>query len=146
MWDKIEITLSFVNPIGGLQKNVGIFNKAASKAFRNYTDNGISALHNDKAFERENFTPGNVQFIQLSDTSQACQIVCDYLIICAGKFIIPRPPRPHDQVIRLAEHRAYYNGLDVAIVSVDNILALNFYFEEQDQHSGPDYQYKNEQM
>jgi len=51
--DKMEITLTFTNPQGGLRQNLGIFNKVASSAFINYEDDGISALINDKAFEKE---------------------------------------------------------------------------------------------
>jgi len=135
--DKIEITLHFINPQGVIQQNVGIFNKAAASAFINYKDNGISALVNDKAFERKNFTPGNVQYITLTDTAQAATIVADYLIICAGQFFtsFSAPPAPHPQIIRLAEHRTCYNGFTVAVVNVENILALGFYHES----SNPDY-------
>jgi len=129
--DKVEVTLTFINPQGALQQNVGIFNKVATKAFINYNDTGISASYNDQAFKRGNFTPGNVQFITLTDTAQAKNIVADYLIICADQFITKtRPPTPHPQIIRLAEHRAFYNGFDVAIVNVENILSLPFFFED----------------
>jgi len=125
--DQIEITLTFAQPYGDLRQNVGIFNKVAASAFINYEDNGISAVINDKAFEKPGFTRGNVQWITLSDTSQAKNIVADYLIICANQFF-----NPHNADLqRLAEHRAFYNGFDVAIVNVDNILSLPFFFEGQ---------------
>jgi len=133
--DKVQVTLDFTNPQGEIRQNVGIFNAAATTAFINYEDNGISALLNDKAFERENFTPGNVEWITLTDTAQACQIIADYLIICADTFFTSQ----NVDVQRFAEHRAFYNGFDVAIVNVENILALNFYYEN------PTPTYKNEQ-
>ena len=129
--DQIEITLTFTNPQGDLRQNVGIFNKVAAKSFINYECDGMSAMINDKAFLKEGATPGQVKWITLTNPAQADTIVADYLIICAGQFIppSPRPQTPHPQVIRLAEHRAYYNGFDVAIVNVEHILSLPFEYE-----------------
>jgi hypothetical protein len=80
---------------------------------------------NDKAFEKANFIPGNIEWITLTDTSQAKNIVADYLIITTDQFFTPH----NADLQRLAEHRAFYNGFDVAIVNVAQILALNFYYE-----------------
>ena len=120
--DQVEITLTFSNPQGELRQNVGIFNKVAATAFMNYEDNGISALIHDKAFEKKGFTPGNVQWITLTDTAQASQIVCDYLIITVPEFFNSQ----NADLKRLAEHRAFYNGYDVAIINVNDIFLLNF--------------------
>ena len=136
--DQIEITLTFANPQGDLRQNVGIFNKVAASAFINYEDNGISALVNDKAFEKPGFTHGNVQWFTLSDTAQAATIPGDYLIITVPEFFDEN--NPHSQLKRLAEHRAFYNGFDVAIANVDNILSLPFYFE-----GNPDPEFMKEQ-
>ena len=126
--DQVEITLTFDNPKGDLRQNVGIFNKIASNAFINYEDDGISALSNDKAFEKPGFTRGNVQWITLNNTNDADLIPGDYLIITVPEFFDEN--NPNSQLKRLAEHRAFYNGFDVSIVNVDNILSLPFEYED----------------
>ena len=125
--DQIEITLTFTNPQGDLRQNVGIFNKVATRAFINYEDNGVSALVNDKAFEKPGFTRENVQWFTLSDTAQAATIPGDYLIITVPEFF--DESNPNSQLERLAEHRAWYNGFDVSIVNVEDIWALPFFYE-----------------
>jgi len=142
--NRVEVTLIFDKSTSDIRQNVGIFNKVATKAFINYEDNGMSAMVNDKAFEREEFTPGNVQWINLTDTAQACQIEADYLIITVPEFFTPN--NPNSQLARLANHRSYYNGYDVAILNVEDIFsdAVGFYWEEQDKPI-PQYQYKKEQ-
>ncbi|MDR2083814.1 MAG: C25 family cysteine peptidase [Bacteroidales bacterium] len=130
--DRVEIILTFTNPQGDIRQNTGIFNKVAATTFINYEDNGISALVNDKAFEKDGFEQGNVQYINLTDTAQACQLVADYLIITDPAFF--NPSDPNSQLTRLAEHRAFYNGFDVVILNVADILsdAVGFYYEGQD--------------
>jgi len=129
VFDQIEITLAITHPYGDLRQNVGIFNKVAANAFINYEDNGISALVNDKAFEKPGFTRGNVQWISITDTAEAAQIVADYLIITVPEFFSPQ----NADLQHLAEHRAFYNGYDVAIVNVADIFDNNvgFFFEGQ---------------
>jgi hypothetical protein len=142
--DKVEITLSFTNPQNDIRQNVGIFNKVATTAFINYEDDGKSALVNDKAFEKENFTQGNVQWITLTDTAQAKNIVADYLIITVPEFF--NPSDSNSQLARLAQHRAFYNGYDVAILNVDDILsdAVGFYYEGIN-YNPPTQEFKKEQ-
>ena len=136
--DKVTITLTFANPQGDIQQNVGLFNKVAAAAFINYQDNGVSAK------TRGNPISGNVKYVALTDTAQACQIDADYLIITVPEFF--NPFDLNSQLRRLAEHRVCYNGFSVAIVNVENIVsdALGFYYEEQDKPY-PNYNYKREQ-
>jgi len=134
--EKMEVTLNFNKPKGDLQQNVGIFNKVAAKAFINYEDSGMSATINDKAFERTNFTGGTMRRYPLTDTVQACQITADYLIIVEEKLDISR------HLLHFAHHRARYNGFDVAIVVMEEILALPFFFEEQEENPDPNYEYE----
>ena len=126
---EMEVTLSFANPSTDVNVNVGIFNNVATNTFINYEDNGIKASVNDKAFEKEGFIPGNVEWITLTDTAQAKNIVADYLIICAEPFF--EPDNPASEVLRLAQHRANYNGFDVAIINVEDIIsdATGFFYE-----------------
>ena len=123
--DKVEITLIFDNPTSDIRQNVGIFNRVATNTFINYEDDGMSASFNDKAFEKEGFTPGKVKWITLTDTAQACQIEADYLILCQKWFFNPQ----NADLQRLAEHRAFYNGFDVAIVNVEHVIDLGFEYE-----------------
>jgi tetratricopeptide (TPR) repeat protein len=142
--DQIEITLTFNNPQGELRQNVGIFNKVATTAFINYEDDGTSALINDKAFEKAGFVRGNVQWKKIDSAADVLNITADYLIICANDFY-PSGGTPHAQVLRLANHRASYNGFDVMILNVEDIISdvVGFYFEEQS--NPPPYEHKKEQ-
>ncbi|MDP1623857.1 MAG: C25 family cysteine peptidase [Bacteroidales bacterium] len=70
----------------------------------------------------------------MADTADAATIVADYLIITDHQFF-----EPHSWSLRkIANHRASFNGFDVAIVDVHNIFNLQFSF------TNPLYQ--NEQM
>jgi hypothetical protein len=120
--------LIFDNPISGIRQNVGIFYKFVSNTFLNYEYDGMSALINDRAFEKTGIPPGNVRWINLTDTAQAKNIVADYLIITVPEFF--EPDNPNSQLLRLANHRIFYNNFDVAILNVEQILALGFFFED----------------
>ena len=134
--DKVEVTLTFANPVGDLRQNVGIFNSVATNAFINYEDDGMSALVNDKAYEKTNYIQGQVTWFNLTDTAQAKNISADYLILTVPEFF-----NPHNADLqRLANHRAYYNGYDVVIVNISQVLGLNFYYEDD-----PIITYKSEQ-
>ena len=124
---EMEITFTFNKPTTDVNVNTGIFSKVSESAFLNYKGNGKSALIHDKAFEKEGFVPGNVEWITLTDTADACTIPGDYLIITVPEFFNENDP--NSQLQRLAEHRAFYNGFDVSIVNVEDILGLNFYYE-----------------
>ena len=137
--EKMEVTLNFNKPKSELLQNVGIFNKVAAKAFINYEDNGMSAIINDKAFEREKYTKGHIRHYPLTDTAQACQIEADYLIITEVKLF------DSPALKELMHHRAYYNGFDVAIVITDQILLLPFQYEGNDDPLGEPDEYIKEQ-
>ncbi|MCK4677639.1 MAG: right-handed parallel beta-helix repeat-containing protein, partial [Bacteroidales bacterium] len=120
--EEYEITLSFVNPSTPVNANVGIFNNIATNTMLNYPTTGVSAVIND------NVDPdGTVQWKILTDTIEACTIVADYLIICADPFF--QPDNPDSEVLRIANHRATYNGFNVAIINADNIISI-FYDPE----------------
>ena len=128
--DKIEITLNFTNPQGEVRQNVGIFNKVAANTFINYDDDGMSAAVNDKAFKKNGFVQGTVQWKKINNPGDVNSITADYLIICAEDFY-PSGGTPHSEVLRLANHRAFYNGFDVMILNVEDIIsdAVGFYYE-----------------
>lgn len=134
-----EITLEFINPSTQVNENTGIFNNVATNTMLNYVSSGMTASINDKVQGN-----GNVQWIELTETSQADNIVADYLIICAEPFF--EPDEPESEVLRIANHRASYNGFDVAIINANTVISdeLGFFFEGQN-NVPPDLQYKKEQ-
>lgn len=117
-----DITLTFVNPITSENVNVGIFNNIATHTMLNYKSTGISAVINDNVNH-----DGTIDWIILTDPSQASTIVADYLIICAQPFF--QPNNPESELLKIASHRAQYNGFDVAIVEVSNII--NLYYDPE---------------
>lgn len=126
--ERIAITLQFDNPVSDINQNTGIFNAVAANTFINYQANGMNALINDRAS-----TSGSVQYITLTDTLQAGQIVADYLIIADDMFIYPRD----SNLTKIAQHRADYNGFDVAILDVENIISVFQKLEDPIEHAAP---------
>ena len=132
-----NVQLTFTNPVSDVNVNTGIFNNVATHTLLNYVSSGITASVN--ANVKGN---GNIQWITLTDPSQADNIVADYLIICSDPFF--EPNNPDSEVLRIASHRATYNGFDVAILSTGNLLSdeLGLFYEGQIQG---DDTYKKEQ-
>ena len=113
-----EVTIGFQNPTSDININNGIFSRITKNNLLNYTPSQLPTMTPGPAS-----IAGNVNWITLSDTSEAVNIVADYLIITDDNFFNPI----HSQYLQnLAEHRAQYNGFDVAIVSVQNILNVHF--------------------
>jgi hypothetical protein len=124
-----QVILYFTNQSSAVNVNTGIFNNVATHTFLNYTSSGITASINDNVLGN-----GDVQWITLNEPSQADDIVADYLIICAEPFF--QPNNLNSEVLRIANHRAMYNGFDVAILNADNIINLfyepeNFPYEKE---------------
>ncbi|KGN77541.1 peptidase C25 [Porphyromonas gulae] len=111
---KIEVTITFDNPQPPLQKNTGIFNKVASSGFINYEADGKSAIENDMVLSR-----GTTTYISGNIANNLPQN-CDYLVIYDDMFSVNQ--QPHDEIKRLCEHRAFYNGFDVVAVSIKDVL------------------------
>jgi len=132
--DNIKVSLTFNEPKGILRQNVGIFNKVAANTFINYEDDGISAIVNDKAFEKEGFEKGLVQWIVMNQPDDANNIVADYLIICEDKFFNLQ----NTAMKKFTAHRSFYNDFYVAIVSLGNILELNFEYEGNPKYNPDD--------
>ena len=124
VYTNYELILDFINPAGPVNVNTGIFNNVATNTMLNYVSSGISASINDNMQGN-----GNVQWINLTSPSQADNIVADYLIICSEEFF--QPNEPNSEVLRIANHRATYNGFDVAILNAETIISdeLGFYYE-----------------
>jgi len=139
---EMEVTLTFNQPVTDVNAQLGPFSKSAAATFLNYEGSGNGFMQYDKAFEKPGFVPGKVKWITITNPAQADTLSCDYLIITVPEFFSPK----NADLQRLAKHRAWYNGYDVAIVNVADIFDDNvgFDFEEYYQHPPP-YQYKDEQ-
>ncbi|MCD6111845.1 MAG: hypothetical protein J7J86_01105 [Bacteroidales bacterium] len=124
VYTNYQISLDFINPTTDVNINTGIFNNVATNTFLNYVSSGVTASINDNVQGN-----GNVQWITLTNTANARLIIADYLIICSDPFF--EPDNPESEVLRIANHRATYNGFDVAILNADNIISdeLGFFYE-----------------
>ncbi|WP_373761347.1 C25 family cysteine peptidase, partial [Jeotgalibaca porci] len=120
---EIEVTLTLTNATGATSANLGIFNNVAAHTMLNYESTGMTSEENDMRFGS-----GSVNYIELQTAAQANSIQADYLIICANQFI--ENGVPSEELMRIAQHRAYYNGFDVAILNIDNILQVGFPYSE----------------
>ena len=123
-----ELSLNFTNPSGPVNENTGIFNNVATNVFLNYVSSGITASINDRPGHT-----GTVSWIDITSPSQASTIVGDYLIITEDEFW--DPAGQESDLVKIANHRAEYNGFDVAIV---HALDVKEYFTIE----GEPYEYE----
>ncbi len=114
------VTLNFTNPSTSINANTGLFNNVATNSFLNYTSSGITA-----SVSSNPEYPGNISWISFTDTAQAANITADYLIITDELFYDAQDPNA--VLLEIARHRADYNGFDVAVVKVEEILASDFH-------------------
>jgi len=130
---EMEVTLTFHQPLTDVNAQLGPFSKSAAATFLNYEGSGNGFMQYDKAFEKPGFVPGKVKWITITHPAQADTLSCDYLIVTVPEFFNSQ----NADLQRLAEHRAWYNGYDVAIVNVAHIFSdsVGFYYE------GPQYSY-----
>jgi len=124
----MEITMQFANATTDVNVPLGIFNNVGVRAFVNFVDQGITAAINDKAFEKEGFERGQVKYKKVTKPQDVHGLTVDYLIICADVFY-PSGTQPHPEVMRLANHRADYNGYNVLILNANDIVKANFSYE-----------------
>ncbi|MDO9577893.1 MAG: C25 family cysteine peptidase [Candidatus Cloacimonadales bacterium] len=108
-----EIELSFINQTSDVNVNTGIFNNVCANTILNYQSSGITASINTGADPT-----GNVEWIIVDNTLGL--ITADYLIITADQFFDIGNHNPYIDL--LANHRAEYNGFDVAVVNVEDVM------------------------
>ena len=120
-YQKMEITIKFKRPKSNINVNTGIFNNVVSHSLLNYKSNGVSAKSRKNRDET-----GNVTWVTLNNVAAASTIVADYLIITAQEYNVQ-----NQNLALIANHRAQYNGYDVAVVSAQNIMSLPFYYTTQ---------------
>ncbi len=120
---EIEVTLTLTNATGATSANLGIFNNVAAHTMLNYESTGMTAEVNDMRFGN-----GKVKYFTITNPNQVDTIVADYLMICAS-HLFDEDGIPCAPLLELANHRASYNGYDVAILNVDNILDQGFNYQ-----------------
>ncbi len=114
VYTHFEVVLSFSNPQSEINVNLGYFSNIAKNTLLNYQSDQIPVLPAEPAAIQ-----GMVQWITMTDTAEAATIDADYLIITDHQFF-----EPHSlSLLRIANHRASFNGFDIAIVDVQNILS-----------------------
>ncbi|MBN1199821.1 MAG: hypothetical protein JXA23_10750, partial [Bacteroidales bacterium] len=117
VYTHIDVTLTFQNPQGVVNVDNGLFNGIAQGTLLNYAlDKNIAPP----------YPTAQIQWITMSDPVEADNIYADYLIITDAQFFTPQ----HSQALQeIASHRASYNGYQIAIVNVQNIFELDFYYD-----------------
>ncbi|MCF8379153.1 MAG: T9SS type A sorting domain-containing protein [Bacteroidales bacterium] len=112
-YSKIKVTLTFENPTGQVNENVGIFNEMLGNTMINYFSNGLNASVSCGAGDgtcHEDFWITSLPNDKIDDP-------CDYLIITPAGFF------GNTDINSLAMHREMFNGFDVKIVSTDVIYS-----------------------
>ncbi|MCK9218947.1 MAG: C25 family cysteine peptidase [Bacteroidales bacterium] len=122
VYTRFEVVIQFQNPLTDVNVNTGIFNRLAKCTLLNYTDQSVPPTPIYPCPY-----PGTVTWKTLVDPAEASNIVADYVIITDSQFFYSSHKSP--ALITLANHRAKYNGFDVVIVSVQNILTLPFAYD-----------------
>ncbi|MFW5872491.1 MAG: C25 family peptidase propeptide domain-containing protein [bacterium] len=110
-FSKCKFTLTFKNPSGKVNTDVGILNEVVGNSLINYQSNGLNASVSCGA--------------GLADTGSVCWVTelpnqkvdsaCDYLIITHQSFYTDTAARM--EIEKLAKHRAGFNGFDVAMIT-----------------------------
>jgi hypothetical protein len=118
-----QVQITFNNPHSPLVKNTGIFENVVSQVLINHptTKDSLKKINSPT-------NSGSVTWFDLTGVEDAPQIVADYLIISDHQFIGSH----NADLQRIANHRAAYNGFDVVIIDVQQILLLGFEYENSD--------------
>jgi len=115
-YSRLHINITFSDVVGPINEDVGIFNEVCSHSMINYNSNGLNATVNCGIIDPDTEEPQWVEtFSDCLDGKYISQN-CDYLIVTHHDFW-------NDQYIQqLAEKRANYNGLNVVIVKMSDII------------------------
>jgi len=115
IYSKMNVILTFFNPVDSVNKNVGIFNEMLGNTLINYESNGLNATVSCGGGIED---PGSWKWVT-SFPNQYIEEECDYLIITNEEF--HRDSIAKNAIEQLAEHRANFNGFDVIIVKTEDI-------------------------
>ena len=122
VYTNFNVTIEFQNPTTDVNVENGLFNKITKNTLINFNNNNTPSIPSYPPP-----TASSVNWISISDTADPRQIVADYLIITHDQFF-----NPHSTALqKFAGHRAGFNGFDVVIVNVSDILnpSLNWNIE-----------------
>lgn len=116
-----HVSLTFVNPVSPVNKELGIFRNMMNHAAINYELKGISAskiesgaVNENASFKTTAVTAGSVNRVTNLDLLVGPSAMpVDYLIITHADLF------NSSYLTQLANHRRDYNGFDVVIVQVD---------------------------
>ena len=126
-YSRVNIEMSFNGVSGSINEDVGIFNAVCGVSMINYDSNGLNASVSCGAGYDD---PGSVKW--LTDLDSLCMgeqgIHCDYLIITHDSFWV------NPYIDSLAQKRANYNGFDVVIVKMGDIIG-QIYSQYPDDHA-----------
>ena len=123
-YSDFQITLTFNNPIGSINNDVGIFNEVVGNTLINYNSNGLNASVNCGAGLENS---GSIYWVNELPNNKV-DSTCDYLIVTHRNFYIDTVAR--NKIEELAQHRADFNGFDVAILRTSTIdTFINVYPE-----------------
>ena len=119
-FSSVNIELTFSNAIGSVNNDVGIFNEVCGNSMINYISNGLNSSVSCGAGYRD---PGSVTWLTDLDSlfMDYNGVHCDYLIITHEDFYNDLDARYQIEEV-LAQKRAYYNGFDVVIVKMIDII------------------------
>jgi len=125
-YSSMNIEMTFENATGSVNEDVGIFNEVCGNAMINYISNGLSASINCGS-NRD----GSWQWIYEFPGEYIIQD-CDYLIVTHQNF--HDDPNAKVQIELLAQKRADYNGFDIVIIKMDDIIG-QIYSQDPDDHA-----------
>nr|NQU91881.1 hypothetical protein [Bacteroidota bacterium] len=115
-YSQAKITLTFYNSSGSLQKDVGIFNEVVGNTLINYNSNGLNASVSCGAGLEDS---GSIKWVT-SFPNDYVEDSCDYLIITHNNFYTD--PVAKSEIEALAQHRADFNGFNVVIIMIDDMI------------------------
>ena len=118
-----QIILTFSNPNGSINKDVGIFNEVVGNTLINYNSNGLNASVSCGAgLDNAGYWKWASNF-----PNDAIMDTCDYLLITDEYFFNEQAAKVY--IDSLAKHRAEFNGFDVVMVKMidieDSINGIN---------------------
>jgi len=113
-YSHLKIKLTFDNPTGSVNNNVGIFNEILGNSMINYISNGLNATVSCGAGNNQ---PGSVNRDDMLP-GQKIGYHCDYLIITPDDFFY------NEDIWDFANYRAAFNGFDVVLTNVSTIYSV----------------------
>ncbi len=112
----INVKVIIENPQGKINSELGIFRNVARHSTINYQLDELGP-----ASQTSGAGQGSVNWYTLTSPADVDLIQADYLMITAGRFFSQN--NLQSETYRIAKHRADYNGYDVAILNVENIVS-----------------------